>query len=111
MGYRIASPAELATTPINRYKPSAKQSRMPQFPSLFPASWFSGRFNLALSGFFLFFYAGLLSFVLVLGLVLPVFVLDYAMVILHRKTTPTPAGRSGGTPDAAKCGGKSRSKC
>jgi hypothetical protein len=49
---------------------------------LFAASGFSGGFRLALRRFLLFLYAELLSAVLMIGLVLPAFVLDYAMVFL-----------------------------
>jgi hypothetical protein len=59
---------------------------------LFPARGFSGRFNLLLNGFFLFFQAQLLSCVLVLGLVLPAIVLGHAIVFSHRRIKP-PAPR------------------
>jgi hypothetical protein len=49
---------------------------------------------LLLSSFFLLFQASLLSGLLILGLILPTFVLDYAVIFLHGKTTPAPAGRS-----------------
>ena len=61
---------------------------------LFASGGFSGRFNLLLGRFFLFVYAKLLSFVFVLGLILPTFVLDYAVIFLHGKTTPALPGRS-----------------
>ena len=51
---------------------------------LFPASGLTGRFNLLLGGFLLFFYAELLSILLVLGLVLPTVVLYDAMIGLFR---------------------------
>jgi hypothetical protein len=63
-------------------------------PVLFASGWFSGRLNLLLSGFFLLFQASLLSCLLVLGLVLPAVVLDYAVIFLHGKTTQARSGRS-----------------
>ena len=58
--------------------------RRVQVPALlFPARRFARSFRLALSRFFLFFQAGLLSALLVFRLVLPAFVLNDALVFCH----------------------------
>ena len=62
--------------------------------SLFAAGRFTGQFNLALSGFFLFFYTELLSLIFVLGLVPPTLILDDAMIFLHTRANLRPPGCS-----------------
>ena len=62
---------------------------------LFAAGGLDRRFNLLLSSFFLLFQASLLSGLLIIGLIiLPTFVLHYAVIFLHGKTTRASAGRS-----------------
>lgn len=66
---------------------------------LFATRRLAGRLDLLFGGFLLLLYAQLLSALLVLGLILPAHILDYAVInlveLLHTKTKPAVARGSG----------------